>query len=115
MGQRVLSEYLENTVIGTTSDDYTAALTLDARSFMNGTIVIRNTHAANVLTYKIEGYANYAGTQAITDVAAADIAGVTNVVYERAVNKPRGKIVVSVKSKVAATPAGFLIEYIQVS
>lgn len=113
MGQRVLSEYYENSVTGVTADAYSAALTLDSRSFRNGTIVIKNTHAANVLTYKIDGYANYSGTVAIADVAAADIAGTASVVYEKNPEKLRGKIVVSVKSKVASTPATFVIEYIE--
>lgn len=114
MGQRVLNEYYEGTASGTTGDAYSIALTLDARSFMNGTINIKNTHAANVLTYKITGYANYAGTIGIADQAAADIAGLASITYERTANKARGKIVVEVKSKVASTPATFTVEYIQV-
>ena len=113
MGQRVLGEYLENSAPGVTADDYTVALTLDSRSFRNGTIIIKNTHVSNVLTYKIDGYANYAGTVPIADVAAADIAGGANIAYERNPVKTRGKIVVSVKSKVSSSPATFIIEYIQ--
>jgi hypothetical protein len=115
MGQRVLNEYLEGTASGTTADAYSTALTLDSRSFNAGTIVIKNTHSTNVLTYKITGYANYAGTVGIADVSAADINGAASITYERTAAKPRGKIVVEVKSKVTSTPATFTVEYIQVA
>jgi len=114
MGQRVLNEYLEGTANGTTADAYSSALVLDARSFMNGTILIKNTHSTNVMSYKITGYANYAGTIPIADVSEADINAGASATYERSASKPRGKIIVEVKSKVASTPATFTVEYIQV-
>lgn len=113
MGQRVLSEFEEGTTPGTTTDDYVVALTLDARCFRNGTIIIKNTHATAVMTYKIDGYANLAGTTSIADVSATDINGLASATYERNPVKARGKIVVSVKSKVTSTPATYVIEYIQ--
>lgn len=115
MGFRVLRELSEGSVTGVTTDDYVVALTLDSRYFLNGTIAIKNTHSTATLSYKITGYANYAGTLLFADVSEADIAAGASATYERNPTKARGKITISVKSKVSSTPAAYLIEYIQIA
>lgn len=105
------SSYVEDTASGTSANEYVSH-TIDVRDVKFVTVYIGNTGAANTLSYKIDKYANNAGTISQEAVAAADIAHSTAVVFA-AENKLVAKYVVSIKSKVADTHSTYKIEYIK--
>jgi hypothetical protein len=93
---------------GTTIDAYAVALTLTSLGFANKLIVMKNTHATNGLTIKLDGYANRDGTAysilGNTPLIALDI-------YQIEVTKSYDKIILSVKSTVGSTPATYTLDY----
>ena len=85
----------------TTSDAYESEI-IDFRLFNKAYIMLKNTHATNGLTYKIEGYIDQdlpKNIKADTPVAA----GASSLPEE--INVAFAYIKVSVKSTVASTPA----------
>lgn len=106
------SAFEKNYATGTTTNAYVSAITLASSAYKSGTIVIKNTHGTNTLTYKINGYA-YEGGTAIADVAPADIAAGATVTYERTAMKPRAVIDVQVIDKVSGSHATYRVDYIQ--
>ena len=105
------SSYVEGDTSGTSANAY-ATYTIDVRDAKFVTVYIKNTGAANTVTYKIDKYVNSDGTISQEAVAAADIAHSTTVAFA-AENKLVAKYVVSIKSKVADTHSTYKIEYIK--
>jgi hypothetical protein len=102
---------------GTTADAY-ADLEFDIRTKKAITIRLKNTDAANGLTYRVDSYANFDGTVGIPkeEVAAANVAaaGIVEIALPKTAEYPKklAKVVLQVKSQVAATPATYAYESI---
>jgi hypothetical protein len=100
---------------GSTVDAY-ANIDFDVRTKKALTIRLKNTHVSNVMTYRVDSYANFDGGLAKEEVAAADIAAgtIVEVILPKVAEYPKklALVRVQVKSKVSATPATYEFEAI---
>jgi len=103
--------YVEDGGDGTTTNDYTDAVTIDMRAHNQLKLLLKNTDAANGLTCKVTCYAKYGG------VISVDVSGETalapGAVGEVMISEKWAQVVVKVKSTVVDTPATYAYEYIQ--
>ena len=101
-----------NSQTGTTANAYAEAKRIDAKTLKEKMMVLTNTHATNVLKYKLEGYAaKYGVGQAFELVPETTLAGAS----EQALftfQRLYACLVLSVKSSVTDTHATYQIDYI---
>lgn len=94
----------------TSIEVYVQAVTVDMTNIHNGLIAIKNTDPSNSLLWKVDGYANWAGTIPCTEKSEAPVApGMID--FFSIDGKVRSKYVVSLMSEIA--PAAYRIEVIK--
>ena len=107
--------FKEGTEDGTTGDAY-ADVTFDVRTKKAITIRLKNTGSTNGLTYRVDSYANFAGTLVKEEVAAANVAAeaTIEIVLPKTAELPKklARIVLQVKSQSAGSPTTFKYESI---
>jgi len=101
---------LEGGTTGTTTSAYVATLSIDMTGYRNCLILIKNSSGANTMFYKVDSYANTAGTLSNPEVAATSI-GTTATAIVTLDGKTRAKYVVSVIDN--SGNCAYVIEYIK--
>jgi len=94
---------------GTTTNDYVNALDLDCIGMHRKTIILKNTHAANVLKYKLLISAFLHGGLQEEEVAETTLAGVTSAVFKY--RQGYARMILQVKSSVTDTHATYTADY----
>ncbi len=103
--------YTEDSVSGTTTNDWVTALDLDTRGVKNASFVIKNTDGANSLDYKVLArHANYATGDDEEEQAALTLAAGEKGLVQLV--KGYSRIKIQVKSTVADSHATYGIEYL---
>ena len=85
----------EESSSGTTTVSYVVAQTIDMTGFRNCLILIKNKDGASTMYYKIDSYANSAGTLSNPEVAQTSI-GTSATAIATLDGKTRAKYVISV-------------------
>ena len=100
----------EGSASGTTTNAYVVAATIDATGFHNCMILIGNSSATATMHYKVDSYANTAGTLTNPEKTETSIASsaTAQLVLD---SKTRAKYVISVKDH--SGPCAYVIEYIK--
>ena len=101
---------LEGTASGTTTNAYVAALSIDMTGFRNCLILIKNESGTSTMYYKVDSYANTAGSLSNPEVSATSI-GTTATAIVTLDGKTRAKYIVSVIDNSGS--CAYSIEYIK--
>lgn len=100
----------EGNASGTTTSAYVVAKTIDMTGYRNCLILIKNTEVTNTMYYKVDSYANTAGSLSNAEVSETSIAaGATTAVTLD--GKTRAKYVISVKDN--SGHCAYSIEFIK--
>ena len=100
----------EGNASGTTTSDYVVAKTIDMTGYRNCLILIKNKDVANTMHWKVDSYANTAGTLTNAEQAEESIAaeGTKCLALD---GKTRAKYIISVKNNSGV--CAYDIEYIK--
>jgi len=97
-------------ISGTTTDNYADALDWDTRGLGWKTIVIKNTHSANSMLYKILIRCEYDNGNDLEEVTETTLAAGDDA--RNALNNSYARVKVQVKAATAGSQATFDIDYI---
>lgn len=101
---------VEGSASGTTTNAYVVAATIDATGYHNCMILIGNSSGAETMHYKVDSYANTAGT--LTNPEKTETSIATSATAQLVLDsKTRAKYVVSVKDN--SGHCAYVIEYIK--
>lgn len=100
----------EGSATGTTTSAYVVAATIPMTGYRNCLILIKNGSGANTMFYKIDSYANTAGTLSNPEVTATSI-GTTATAIKALDGQTRAKYVISVIDN--SGNCAYTVEYIK--